>query len=194
MNLRVEGQKGHNLNSIYSQPLSYTAKIIGVRKETARRALESLHARGIVIIDQLTWDEMNDANGKRRSTGMVRDISLSEAFIATMKHFGEGLLEMKSWCFDKVKGFVKKQEGFRAKAKKAKDQFIEAMRKKMNKKEAREKEPLKEFSSEDRNRYRQCLRHAGDESETRRLLNYLCKALVKKGVARDVRHALQILR
>ena len=123
LNLRCEGDRGHNIDGVYCQPLSFTARTVGRCKETVRRSLERLHALGLVTIDGRTWQASIDEQGRRCSTGMIQEVRLSKKFKKQMGLFLKGAKNL-TWPFEVHGGFEKKVEQLREKAKEAKERFM----------------------------------------------------------------------
>lgn len=97
---------GHNLMEEKWHSNKTIAAHIGYGKETIRRHKESLHARGILIIDQCTWDKYQVA-GRRRKTGHSQHICFSKEFREFLSNQSNWGLE-SPWKFQRCAGYEKK--------------------------------------------------------------------------------------
>ena len=128
MNSPCTGKKGHNISAIYDLPLSYTARILGRKKESVRLAQERLHALGILTVDGKTWEEYRRTDGRRRCTGYTQVVALSGRFKDLMRSY---LRDKKQalWGFQFGEGFLEKQKERKRKAQEAKKRFLEGLAK-----------------------------------------------------------------
>lgn len=103
---------GHDLTDAKDYSNQYFAQILNVSQETARKAKEKLHARGIILIDGQTWDQYQK-EGRRRKTGHRQTIQLTPEF----KNFVvSGLQGLVKWTFNYCELFKKKLEDLKHRA------------------------------------------------------------------------------
>jgi hypothetical protein len=115
--LELQGKFGHNLDDEKFHSNATIAAQLGFSKETVRRHKESLHARGILMVDGTTWGAYQK-NGYRRKTGRSQHIKLSIGFQKFLLDRGAWSDERK-WLFEKPAKFVKKEDQRKVKQREA---------------------------------------------------------------------------
>lgn len=181
LNTPCESTKGHNLDEAYTFPLNYTAKILGRSRETIRRLQEDLHALGIITVDKQSWEAYHNSKNQRTKTGMVQEVRFSKMFKAIIKRF---LSKEKNivWIFSKPAAFLKKCETKIAKAKAAKDQFLEKL---FKEKKVETKTPPKKLVED----FEVLLKVGQGTNQMEGIVRSVKNRMIKDGYAKDDREA-----
>jgi hypothetical protein len=141
-----EGEHDYAVAQIYSN--ATLAKLVGCSKERIRQAKESLQARGILFVDEHTWEEYRTPNGKRIKPQTVQSIKATAEFIKYL--IGDTI----SWIFDYCKDFfmkLKKRKEAKFPSKKyaevqgnlwTEDDWVNAEQKKIKAKELEEQDRI----------------------------------------------------
>jgi len=151
-----DGEHNYSVTQTYSN--ATLAKLAGCSKERIRQAKESLHARGILFVDEHTWEEYRTPNGKRIKPQIVQSIKATTEFISYL--IGDTI----SWIFDYCKDFfmkLKKRKEAKFPAKRyaevqgdlwTEDDWVNAEQKKIKAKELEEQDRifLREFRERQR--------------------------------------------
>jgi biotin operon repressor len=94
--------KEHDFTVITNYSNDYLAKMLGCSRERIRQAKESLQARGILLVDEKTWEEYNLPSGKRFKPQNTQDVRVTPRFVAYL------LGEISTWIFNYCKEFFVK--------------------------------------------------------------------------------------
>ena len=182
INTPCQGKKGHDLSSSYDLPLTYTAKILGRKKESVRLAQERLHALGLITVDGKTWEEYRKKDGSRRCTGYTQVVALSGRFIDVIGRVIKARQKV-DWLFRFCDGFLEKQRKRKARAVEAKKRFLESLA-------TAEKVITNRVGKEIRRRIRRSL---ADQTVRHRMEEEI-KGLVDGGYASSYQRALDLMK
>lgn len=183
LNLRCEGDRGHDMDGVYRQSLSFTARTVGRSKETVRRSLERLHAQGLITVDGKTWKASLNDRGKRRSTGMIQEIRISKRLKKQIGMYVKGVKNL-SWPFKAHREFEKKADKLRAKSREAKRRFMAAYSSKLDPRQV----PVE--------KKRQVLSFVGDaktSEEFRKLASESARHLVQQGYVEGYAEGVRLI-
>jgi hypothetical protein len=117
---------GHNINQWFEYSNGNLGYLIGLCAETVRTAKEGLHARGIILIDGMAWDQYRkEVDGKlvRLRTAYVQRVEFTHDFVSWLRNcvVTRRITKDRSWNYSD--DYVTKRETSRFKAAVAKAKF-----------------------------------------------------------------------